>query len=231
MGNRQSNLENRNSTPADYNPENGLSLKGYHIPEEILGEIFRKLPPSERLRARLVCKQWNEIIIYVLYNSYNKYFKTHHTPETLPFDLCYITLFSKRLRQNLLKNVNGEEGFKYWKILANGGDGIIVEDLPAGSDELPQGIEEFNGNTSCFTTSYGLGDKEQEILVSQDKHLSHIINTYKPAIYVSEWVAARFDCGARYSMVVKIVCKNEFVEERVVHQVEQWLGREWSKVS
>ncbi|KAK9758914.1 F-box-like [Popillia japonica] len=51
---RQSNLENRNSTPADYNPENGLSLKGYHIPEEILGEIFRKLPPSERLRARLV---------------------------------------------------------------------------------------------------------------------------------------------------------------------------------
>ncbi|KAI4457326.1 f-box only protein 6-like protein [Holotrichia oblita] len=199
-------------------------------PEEIVGEIFKKLPPHERLRSRLVCKRWNEIIIYILYNKYNKYFKTHYTPETLPVDLCYITLFSKRIRQNLLKNVNGEESFKYWKILANGGDGIVVEDLPYGSDELPDGVEEFNGNTSCFATSYGLGHKEQVIMVSKDKHLSHVINMYKPHIYVSEWVAARFDCGAKYSMVVKIVCKNkEFVEERLVHREEQWLGRAWSK--
>ncbi|KRT80666.1 hypothetical protein AMK59_6302 [Oryctes borbonicus] len=230
MGNRDSalNLPQLNS---DYDPENGLTLNGYHIPPEIIVEILQKLAPQYLLTARLVWKEWNELVIHVLYNNYNRKFEKQHTLETLPFDLCYFTQFSKRLNKNLLKNVNGQNGFKHWNIISNGGDGIVIESCPVGSDSLPSNVEEFNSHTSCFVTSYGLAHKVQEIAVSKDKYLSHIINKFKPDIYASEWVAARFDCGARYIMNIQIVCQGGryITEKRITHEEEQWQGSKWSK--
>ncbi|GJQ69564.1 hypothetical protein Trydic_g6660 [Trypoxylus dichotomus] len=57
-----------------------------------------------------------------------------------------------------------------------------------------------------------------------------LLTTRLPNIYVSEWVAARSDCGACYAMTVKILCKGDrFVEKSITHREEQWLGSAWSK--
>lgn len=210
---------------------NGLILRGYHLPEEIIGEILEKLPPENRLTCRLVCKRWDRIISYLSYDTYNRTFHTHHTSETLPFLFCYISLYNARLRKNLLKNVNGEDKFKNWEITRNGGDGWRIENPPCGSDALPEGVEEFNDHHSCFATSFQVASKEQCVDLTKDKHLSWVLEKFKPSIYVSEWVAARFDCGATYQMTLTMKRKGKevFVKE-VSHTIEQWLGSQWEKV-
>ncbi|GJQ69566.1 hypothetical protein Trydic_g6662 [Trypoxylus dichotomus] len=148
---------------------------------------------------------------------------------TLPIDLCYHGFFSKGVHRNLLKNVNGEHGFAHWT-LEGGSEGIIIESPLVGSDELPLDVDEFNGHKTCFTGNRELGCKSQIVSVVNDKYLSYLINKYKPYIYASEWIAAREDAAAQYTMTVKVISTNgEQIVKTLSHKIEKGYGKEWLK--
>ncbi|KAG5900532.1 F-box only protein 6 [Gonioctena quinquepunctata] len=146
-------------------------------------------------------------------------------------------------------NGNGQEKYKHWKILNNFGDQFRIENPPIGSDPLPLGVPEFNGYTSCFATSYYECTKVQEILLKNKLLLRYIMDKFMPHIYISEWVAGRFDCGSRYKLGIR-GCGEEYTKGDVFSLygsddspeiiaefqkseevfVEQWKGKEWKKV-
>lgn len=132
---------------------NGLCLNEHYLPEEIISNILSYIPPSKILNCSLVCRKWCNIIKsdHFWMNLYNRYYP--NKAKQLPW-YVYYSFFTTRNFHNLIKNGNGEEKFKYWKILKNFGDEFQIENPPAGADQLPSCVKEFNGKTSCFATSY-----------------------------------------------------------------------------
>lgn len=157
----KSTMEFLESFIIDNNPTNGLECNGKYIPEEIWIEIFTNLSPSDILKCSLVCKNWHNIaksnlLWQEIYNKLEYPKKAKHLPWYVFY--CY---FSTENFKNLIKNGNGEENFNYWTIATNGGDKFKVERVPHGAPELPAGIPEFHGHTSCFATSFDLCSKYQ----------------------------------------------------------------------
>lgn len=133
---------------------NGLIFKGSYIPEEVMLNIFANLSPKDILNCSLVCKNWfnlakSNALWQIIYNN-REYPKKG---KNLPW-YVYYSYFTTENFKNLIKNGNGEEQFKYWEIVLNGGDKFIVEKEPVGSPPLPEDVPEFHGHTSCFATSF-----------------------------------------------------------------------------
>uniref|UniRef100_A0A023GJX8 Putative f-box only protein 6 n=1 Tax=Amblyomma triste TaxID=251400 RepID=A0A023GJX8_AMBTT len=133
--------------------------------------------------------------------------------------------------RNLLRNVHGDSpkgAFAFWQILENEGDGWKYEETPKGADPLP--LEK----QGCFATSFGPCTKLQVINLVGEGVLPVILDNYKPEIEVSEWHAARFDCGCEYRLTVSLLNdKRKVLQEYSTDSIvtEQWLGREWSQVT
>lgn len=210
---------------------NGLCFNGVYLPEEIVTLILSLISPDQILRASLVCKRWCNIIKSTTF-WFRLYEETQGKhPEKLPWYVFY-GFFTNLLDHNLLKNGNGQERFNYWNIIENGGEQFIVEETPAGADPLPLDVPDFNGHKCCFATSYQRCVKRQEITLLQNKLLAYIVNKFKPDIYLSEWVAGRFDCGCKYLLTCLLRHKKNIVYDKSSPEfrVEQWQGKEWTKV-
>lgn len=209
--------------------DNGLLFNGIYLPEELVLEILSYIEPKQLLELSLVCRKWCRIIktwpLWAM--KYQERYK--RKPERLPWYVFY-HLFTSDSFNNLIKNGNGELGFEHWTILQNGGDKFIIEDPPQGADPLPAGVPEFNGKTSCFATSYYPCIKAQKIDLRKNKLLLHIIKKFKPHIYLSEWVAGRFDCGCAYALRCRLANDVKGGPLAVEHKVPQWEGRKWEKV-
>lgn len=78
------------------------------------------------------------------------------------------------------------EDLKHWIIRSNGGDELVVEDPPKGSDPLPNG-DDFCGKTMCFATSYYSCSKEQVICLKDEGICSKILDNLPTRIEVSDW--------------------------------------------
>lgn len=181
---------------------NGAILSNILLPEEIILNIFSYLEPREILNCSLVCKYWcnltkSNTLWQHIYNEREFPKKAKNLPWYVFY--CYFTTDNFK---NLIKNGNGQEKFKHWSITANGGDRIIIEDIPSGCDPLNLDIPEFNNCASCFTTSYHWCTKYQIIDIAKKHLLSYIIKKYTPKIYASEWYCGRFDCGSVYRLYV-----------------------------
>lgn len=183
---------------------NGLCFDDHYLPEEIVLTILTYLPPKEILSATLVCKKWCNIIKSdaFWFELYSRKYKAK--PKKLPWYVYYAYLATDYFDNNLIKNGNGQDGFKHWNIVLNYGDEFRIEDSPVGSYPLPDDVPEFNGKTSCFATSYYECNKYQEISFANNRLMQHILNEYKPQIYVSEWVTGRLDCGCVYTLWCKL---------------------------
>lgn len=121
----------------------------------------------------------------------------------------------------------GDNRFAYWQVTHDGGDGWCVEAIPLGTDALPL------ANQSCFATSFEDCVKEQIISLVKEGVAPEVLDTVKPAIEVSEWYAARFDCGSIYRLVVELLDDAKkpvatFDTENIVTQ--QQVGRQWKQV-
>lgn len=133
--------------------------------------------------------------------------------------------------RNLLRNGHGDSPkgtFAFWHIMENGGDGWKYEETPGGADPLP--LEK----QGCFVTSYGPCTKKQIINLVGEGVLPVILDNYKPDIEVSEWHAARFDCGSVYILTVSLLNdKRKVLQEYSTDSIEteQWQGKEWSQVT
>lgn len=210
---------------------NGLYFNGIYLPEEIVILILSYVNPQYILNASSVCKRWCNIIKSTTFWTRLYEQKHNKPPEKLPWYVFYCYFSQQLLDNNLLKNGNGQEGFKYWQIIENGGNKFIVEQTPQGADRLPPDIPEFNGHKSCFATSFDSCIKRQEIQL-KSKLLYYIVNKFKPNIYMSEWVAGRFDCGCVYILTCLLKNNLEVVYDKSSQEfrVEQWKGKKWTKV-
>lgn len=132
--------------------------------------------------------------------------------------------------RNLLRNSQGDchEGeFAHWEVTTEIGDGWRVESFPVGTDPLPLKSQ------SCFATSFGPCIKEQVVDLVREGVSWEVLDTFKPPIEVSEWYAARIDCGGIYHLVVELV---DIAREQMATfdtgeiEIPQWQGRRWNQV-
>ena len=187
---------------------NGYRLNDVTLPNELVTCILSFVDVGDLLRCRLVCKEWDVIVTTnpLWYMKFKR--RQNSLPGKYSWEMYYC-YFDDQLEKNLLRNVSGEEEFRHWKTLRNGGDGFVVEKRPVGCDPLPPNIPELHGHESCFVTSYQWCIKSQSVNLKRCPILRRAINKYKPAIHVSEWVAKRFDCGGMYMCKVTVHCRNE----------------------
>ncbi|XP_050038738.1 F-box only protein 6-like [Dermacentor andersoni] len=207
-----------------------------NLPEPLIEYVLSFVSHTDLLKScRNTCKPFRDII------DSNSFWKikclrdgrsipSFHLEELPPryYQRIYI---GNPYGRNLLQNGHGDSpkgAFASWRIIENGGDGWKYEATPKGADPLPLDKQ------GCFSTSYGACTKQQVISLASEGVLPEIMDNFKPHIEVSEWHAARFDCGCEYRLTVSLL--NE--KRKVLHEfttgpivTEQWLGREWSQVT
>lgn len=74
---------------------------------------------------------------------------------------------------------------KEWTILDNGGGKWKVENVPVGSDPLPQELQK-EGFQSCFASSYTLCTKHQRIDLYSIGLTKKVMES-RPPIHISDW--------------------------------------------
>ncbi|XP_023241270.1 F-box only protein 6-like [Centruroides sculpturatus] len=201
------------------------------LPEEILITVFCFLPVKDLKNCCLVCRKWRDIVTsQTLWKE-----KCERDKRILPFIIFqelphnyYLNIYLKNpYGRNLVKNPSGTAGLSYWKITHNDGEGWKVENPPQGSDPVPDTNIQY-----CFATSYGLSEKFQIIdLIKEGVH-PEVLDQALLDIEISEFHAARFDCGSIYTLQVKLLAKNGIVlEEYNSGKIEetQWAGKRWSQ--
>lgn len=138
---------------------NGLYFNNIYIPEEVVFKVLTFLSPKEALKYTLVCRKWCNIIKSDLYWRELMRLNSDEKPGDFPWYVYYCYLTTNNFK-NLMQNGNGANQFKYWELMQNGGNGIVVECEPIGCDPLPK-EPEFETSKSCFATSFGYGTMQQ----------------------------------------------------------------------
>lgn len=168
--------------------------------------------------------------------------------------------FKMPFHKNLLKNPCGEEGFNYWcigsfsdlkshleritncqenlwihymnKNLKNtekikSFEGFEIETDGHGAKEL---FDEKNVKIKKFTTTYYLCIKYQVVDLFNEGIDSSIFEKANPKIEISEFYAARFDCGSEYYIRV-VLFDNNFNQLGSMiafdDKINQWNDSEW----
>ncbi|XP_053390533.1 F-box only protein 6-like [Mercenaria mercenaria] len=222
------------SLKAEYGVDNeysGETFPPIEVPDEILYEVLKWVPTEDIVKSCVyVCKQWRNVINIQMFWKEKCIPKHGYTNEIFRFlmDEDFKKLYFKRPYQNnLIKNPDAREEFSHWKIHDNGGDRWRVETPP---------IEDYTGNkltkgTLCWVTSYATCSKSQTIDLLERGCSEHVLDDVKPKIHVSEWYAARPDCGIEYRITVQLL-RNK--EDEIA--VKEWTfedtkpaGRHWFK--
>ncbi|XP_072039827.1 F-box only protein 6-like [Amphiura filiformis] len=148
--------------------------------------------------------------------------------------------FKAPYTRNLIRNCSGQDGLKHgWNILENGGNYWKVEKDHGGSDDLPEEALALSNNVSYnFATSYGWCSMEQIIDLTKEGVSEELLDgEIQPDIVVTEWYAARFDCGNTYEMSVTLLTKPKLEKKYTLAEFNvgpvltpQWAPRNWNKV-
>ncbi|XP_028849790.1 F-box only protein 6-like [Denticeps clupeoides] len=203
----------------------GYSLE---LPEAVLEEIFLNIPAEKVVRVcRLVCHEWK-----VIADSVSLWKERCRRERLLPRDPAKVPedwrlfYFLCKKKRNLIRNPKAERDLEKWELLQNGGDCWVVEGMfVPHPDEMV---------TKCFVTSYGKCLKCQLINLQEEGYSPVFMDTFQPAIKVSDWYAPRWDCGSRYELRVELLNGNKkvltsFRPDEVVF--EQWNDQQWHQVT
>ncbi|XP_078414331.1 F-box only protein 6-like [Cetorhinus maximus] len=199
--------------------------------EDVLVEILSHVPGKELvLRCRLVCRLWKELVdgthIWKEKCIREKFFKRdmHWIPED------WMKLYFLLPTVNLIKNPCAEEDFQFWDIEDNGGDEWKIETLPgAHGQTLPdRTVKKY------FVTSYGLCRKSQKIDLLANGLWRNLLDLMQPKIIVSDWYAARRDCGCVYTLEVELLSEDgkpihRYTSEQVT--IPQWSDAKWNQMT
>lgn len=221
--------------PLDINEDddegNGLYIKNFYFPEELVTKILSFVEPRHILQLTLVCKRWCNIIksthfwVQIYERTYGR--KT----KSLPWYVFYCCFGKKLLNHNLLRNGNGQEALHHWEIL-EGMDEFNVEWDPCATDPLPPHVPEFNRYLMCFVTNGEKCGKKQDVDLLKNKLLFYIVNKFNPDIYASDWVAVRNDCTVTYALTLTLYHRHFLrLTKTATHSVEFGKGRAWKKVT
>lgn len=195
------------SESKSYDETNGLVFNDIPLPEEIIMLILSYVDTKTLLSCKLVCKEWKTLICSTHFWRIKLKHVNKTTKKHLPWYVYYSYFASNLFDRNLIQNGNAEKDFKNWKIVANGGDAWKKEPVPAGADLLPENVPDFNGETSCFATSYITCAKYQKINLRKNKLIQRILDEFQPTIYMSEWYVNNiiYTWNAYYSYVVYLL--------------------------
>ncbi|RXG72737.1 F-box only protein 6 [Armadillidium vulgare] len=240
------NNKNLNMSSDDIPIEgNGNIIFGCEIPDEILLQIFENLDDYILVKyVPLVCRHWHELSktwhlwkarlrrrnVKVSEGRMDRFLSSWDDPlvvATVQW-LC-VNSDRKPVNFNVLKNPSGEQGFSHWKV-QHGGDNIIVEETPFGCDPIPE--ESGLPTQHCFVSSYALCKRSQSVSLYRDLGFKpFVLQVLEPSLIISEWVSARFDCGAQSMIQVSVIGKNEKPAVFITRWKDSDFGRvEWYKM-
>ncbi|NXX91935.1 FBX6 protein, partial [Centropus bengalensis] len=202
------------------------------LPEDVLVELLSLLPARDLTRAcGLVCRQWRAVVeLTTLWKrkcQREGFYRQALDRSISDWKTFYILSVLKR---NLIKNPCAEGNFDHWKLDHNEGDKWRVEAMPGehGTQILDPTVRKY------FVTSYGPCFKSQLITLQKEGYWNQLMDEKRPEIVVKDWYAARFDCGCRYELTVRLLSEDylvleEFHPEPVV--IEQWSDAMWREIS
>uniref|UniRef100_A0A3B5M6C6 FBA domain-containing protein n=1 Tax=Xiphophorus couchianus TaxID=32473 RepID=A0A3B5M6C6_9TELE len=197
----------------------------FNIPLDILEEIFLNLPAHKVVCVcRLVCHHWKDVADNESLwrqrcrrEGYNL-----HESSKVPSDWRFFYFMCKK-RRNLIKNPRGEDEFKDWTIVRNGGDGWRVE--------KPIALHPNAEVQTNFVTSFRMCTKSQLIDLVNEGYSQAFMDEVQPHIKVSDWYAPR--CNCEYNMSVKLLHSNKRIIEEftpgTIHLPEQE-NRRWKQM-
>ncbi|CAI5783050.1 F-box only protein 44-like [Podarcis lilfordi] len=168
-----------------------------NLPENLLLDILSLVPARDLIcNCQLVCSQWRDLVdLPVLWKR--KFRKRDHdsSPKPLAF---YI--FS-RLKKNLIKNPDGQDGLDSWEIQtpAKGHwetEELSVEDSKSVGEMLsPYKMSNFGKNVEdapvqlyCFAARNGPCSKSQLITLKDEGYWDELMDEARPTIEVKDWV-------------------------------------------
>uniref|UniRef100_UPI00358E721C F-box only protein 44-like n=1 Tax=Myxine glutinosa TaxID=7769 RepID=UPI00358E721C len=199
------------------------------LPEEVVLEILTWVPAVDLARScRLVCSSWCRII-----DSQDLWHRKcemevpwsgrlgrHRPPDWQRFHRL------RPIGRNMTRNPCARRGFRDWTITTDGGDGWKVEHVEVPLPEPHQLIQQ------CFVSSYQECTKKQ-IIDLLAEGLWEVFLDNQPDIVVSEWYAARWDCGCLYKLCCRLLAadqKTVIVEKTVQPEaIPQWNDGSWRK--
>ncbi|XP_045714866.1 F-box only protein 6-like isoform X6 [Phyllostomus hastatus] len=202
------------------------------LPMPILLEVFTHVPARQLvLRCRPVCSLWRDLIDTVTLwklKSLRDGFITKDWDEPVADWKSFY--FLSILRRNLLRNPCGEEGMAAWHVDANGGDEWNVESLPGacGTDFPSPQVRNY------FVTSYRLCRKSQVVNLKAKGYWEELMDEVRPDIVVTDWFAARADCGCTYSICVQLLSADNIALasfEPPPVTIPQWNDATWTEVT
>lgn len=178
-------------------------------PDDILGEVLKWVPAKDIVKSCVcVCRQWHDVINTQTFWKTKCILDLSYSEEVLnvlrvdDFRRLY---FNNPYNRNLIVNPDASKGFNYWNVVWNGGDRWKVE-VPTGCDSLSDYTEDPSmRDIKCWVTSYYSCAKEQVIDLVKRGISTYVLDSVRPNISVSEWYAARFDCGMKYKISVQLL--------------------------
>ncbi|XP_078498344.1 F-box only protein 44-like [Lissotriton helveticus] len=204
----------------------------HDLPEDVLLEVLSRIPCQDLIHCcRLVCSHWKDVIdlptLWKRKCQLEFFFLSSGIRN--PGDWrCLYFLF--KLKKNLIKNPCAEENFNSWQIDSNGGHRWVIEDLPGDHGQpFPQpNIQKY------FVTSFHECKKSQLIDLMKEGYWETLMDEVQPDIVVTDWYAARDDCGCKYEVCVQLlsidyVVLQEYKPEPVI--IQQWSDAKWRKMS
>ncbi|XP_063173548.1 F-box only protein 6-like [Candoia aspera] len=202
------------------------------LPEDVLIAVLVLVPARDLVRrCRLVCSLWRGLVdLPSLWRRKSQREGYWPEPPGRPVPDWRVFYFLCSLKRNLIRSPCAEEGFDPWLKESDGGDQWKIEQLPGdhGRNFPHPPIQKY------FVTSFQLCLKSQLITLRDHGYWDELMDKARPDIVVKDWYAARFDCGCRYQVCVRLLSKNyivlqEFMPEDVV--IQQWSDAEWCEVS
>ncbi|KAB5546387.1 hypothetical protein PHYPO_G00071460 [Pangasianodon hypophthalmus] len=195
------------------------------LPLTVVEEILLNLPGKQVICVcRLVCNAWKSVVDSTAFWRERCRREGLKPPITykVPKDWqTFYVLCNKR--RNLLKNPNANESFTGWKILENGGDRWIVDNVFAAHPD--------DTVTKCFVTSYGRCIKSQLINLEKEGYSPVFMDQIQPNIVISDWYAPRWDCGSVYEIRVELLNHRkktiQFFQPEPVTFL-QWNDQQWN---
>ncbi|XP_067826214.1 F-box only protein 2 [Heptranchias perlo] len=198
------------------------------LPEQVLLKILSYVPPKESVFiCRLVCQQWKGLVDGLNLQFHDEA-SLKENQDIKPED--WEAFYFCTSKNNLIKNPCGEEGFTFWELTDNDGNGWKVEDLPGDSGKpFPnQNIQKY------FVTSFEWCRKSQLINLVSEGFDAETLDNVQPPVTVKDWYAGRHDSGFDYELHVELLSEDLSVIQEYKSntiQVPQWSDAEWKEIS
>nr|XP_028597545.1 F-box only protein 44-like [Podarcis muralis] len=168
-----------------------------NLPEHLLLDILTLVPASELIcNCRLVCSHWRDLVdLPVLWKR--KFQKRDHDSSPKPLSFY---IFS-RLKKNLIKNPDGQDGLDSWEIQTPAeGHWETEEQSIEDSKIICRIIGIYWGNDEdapvqvykCFAACNGPCSKSQLITLKDEGYWDELMDEARPTIEVKDWFHVLF---------------------------------------